>query len=253
MDIKSPTIKKGRGRGRGVLALTSFEPLPRPNKTLQSNNKPLNNITNNDQKVNGNQKPTKDIRSNVTVHKINTPNKHDIDGLQILAKYNFTGNPDKPGGFEELCMKQGDKLTLLNKGHAPSGNYLWWEVRNDDGKQGFVPANYCLILETKPTELPWLESKRLVEEKSQQEEEKRRKETTPGVFGAPLDTNARKTVIKQYKSAYTENQVKPAPGSKKLYYCDICDKQLNGPTPYNMHMASKMHREEEEYLKSIAS
>ena len=53
--------------------------------------------------------------------------------------------------------------------------------------------------------------------------------------------------------AYTVNQVKPAPGSKRQYYCEICDKQLNGPTPYNMHMASKMHREEEEYLKSIAS
>ena len=62
-----------------------------------------------------------------------------------MAKYNFTGNPDKPGGFEELSMKQGEKLTLLNKGHAPSGNHLWWEVQNDDGKQGFVPANYCMV------------------------------------------------------------------------------------------------------------
>lgn len=35
----------------------------------------------------------------------------------------------------------------------------------------------------------------------------------------------------------------PAPGGKQ-YYCEVCDKQLNGPKPYQAHMSSKAHREE---------
>ena len=30
----------------------------------------------------------------------------------------------------------------------------------------------------------------------------------------------------------------------KQYYCEICDKQLNGPKPYQAHMVSKAHKEE---------
>ena len=33
----------------------------------------------------------------------------------------------------------------------------------------------------------------------------------------------------------------------KEFYCEICDKNLNGPQPYKMHMSSKAHREEMEY------
>ena len=62
-----------------------------------------------------------------------------------MAKYNFTGNPDRPGGFDELSITQGENLTLLVKGHLPSKNHLWWEVRNGNGKVGFVPANYCMV------------------------------------------------------------------------------------------------------------
>ena len=32
----------------------------------------------------------------------------------------------------------------------------------------------------------------------------------------------------------------------KQYYCEICDKQLNGPKPYQAHMVSKAHKEEVE-------
>ena len=28
------------------------------------------------------------------------------------------------------------------------------------------------------------------------------------------------------------------------YYCEICDKKLNGPIPYEVHLKSKAHKEE---------
>ena len=62
-----------------------------------------------------------------------------------MAKYNFNGNPNQPGGFMELDIKQGEFLTLLKKGHAATKNHLWWEVKNSCGHTGFVPANYCLV------------------------------------------------------------------------------------------------------------
>ena len=34
-----------------------------------------------------------------------------------------------------------------------------------------------------------------------------------------------------------------APGGKQ-YYCEVCVKQLNGPKPYQAHMASRAHKEE---------
>jgi Variant SH3 domain. len=66
-------------------------------------------------------------------------------GPKLIGKYNFTANPDKPGGFEELSITQGEHLTLLVKGHSASKNHLWWEVKNRNGKIGFVPANYCMV------------------------------------------------------------------------------------------------------------
>jgi len=45
---------------------------------------------------------------------------------------------------------------------------------------------------------------------------------------------------KPYKSAYDKDS---APANKQ-YYCEVCEKQLNGPQPYNAHMKSKAHREE---------
>lgn len=68
-----------------------------------------------------------------------------VDGVNLLAKYNFTGNPACPGGFVELTIKQKDKLILIRKGHTETQNPLWWEVRNEKGECGFVPANYCLV------------------------------------------------------------------------------------------------------------
>ena len=50
---------------------------------------------------------------------------------------------------------------------------------------------------------------------------------------------------KPYKSSYNHGQE----DMPNKYYCDICEKQLNGPKPYGAHMVSKAHKEMEEYLK----
>ena len=39
----------------------------------------------------------------------------------------------------------------------------------------------------------------------------------------------------------------------KEFYCEICDKQLNGPQPYKAHMNSKGHKETVEYYEEGAS
>ena len=40
-----------------------------------------------------------------------------------------------------------------------------------------------------------------------------------------------------------------SPGSRP-YYCEVCEKQLNGPKPFQAHMASKAHKEEVALLES---
>ena len=60
-------ICRVRGRGRGVLALTSFDPLPRPSKVLHMKNDSSNG------KVEQHLTPSKDIRSSVTVQRIGYP------------------------------------------------------------------------------------------------------------------------------------------------------------------------------------
>jgi len=47
---------------------------------------------------------------------------------------------------------------------------------------------------------------------------------------------------KPYKSAYEKDST-PA---NSQYFCEVCQKQLNGPQPYTAHMNSKAHREEVE-------
>ena len=54
---------------------------------------------------------------------------------------------------------------------------------------------------------------------------------------------------KPYQSSYNRGGGSEE-SSTKQYYCDICEKQLNGPKPYGAHMCSKAHREMEEYLKT---
>lgn len=56
--------------------------------------------------------------------------------------------------------------------------------------------------------------------------------------------------FKPYKSAYAKNGLAETDAEKednlKKYYCDVCQKQLNGPQPFIAHMNSKAHKEEVE-------
>lgn len=62
--------------------------------------------------------------------------------VQLLAKYNYKANPDRPGGFDELSITQGEKLEFCRK--HPT-NPHWWEARNTKGVVGFVPAIYMMV------------------------------------------------------------------------------------------------------------
>lgn len=46
-------------------------------------------------------------------------------------------------------------------------------------------------------------------------------------------------------SSYEHKEIKEMEAKK--YYCEVCDKQLNGPQPYKAHMYSKAHKEAVEY------
>jgi len=52
---------------------------------------------------------------------------------------------------------------------------------------------------------------------------------------------------KAYKSAYDKDK-DTAPANRQ-YFCEVCQKQLNGPQPYTAHMNSRAHREEVELAK----
>ncbi|XP_038050081.1 uncharacterized protein LOC119723478 [Patiria miniata] len=144
----------------------------------------------------------------------------------LLAKYSYKANPESPLGFSELNIRQGQKLTLVEK--HPTNEH-WWKVRDETGAVGYVPANYMKIEEAKPSILPWLADK--VEE---------------------AEVPTEKPVFKPYVSAYnkqTENPEQSKEQEKNDYYCSICDKKLNGPKPYGAHMTSKAHKEEVEMAR----
>ena len=63
-----------------------------------------------------------------------------------MAKYNYKANPNSPLGEPELSLSQGQKVSLLQK-HA--SNDQWWKVRADDGSEGYVPATYVMVSDTK--------------------------------------------------------------------------------------------------------
>ena len=62
--------------------------------------------------------------------------------VRLLAKYKYTANPAKPGGFDELTITQGEKL-VFSRPH-PS-NPFWWEAKSENGDIGFVPATYMMV------------------------------------------------------------------------------------------------------------
>ncbi|XP_072034371.1 uncharacterized protein [Amphiura filiformis] len=147
---------------------------------------------------------------------------------RLLAKYTYKANPNSPLGEPELPLTQGQKVALIAK-HP--NNDQWWKVRADDGNQGYIPATYVMAIEKKVTALPWLAN--------QSKEYEELPEAKP--------------VYKPYVSAYNKPaQEKEEPEEKKPnldYYCNVCEKQLNGPKPYGAHMVSKAHKEEVEFAR----
>ena len=57
---------------------------------------------------------------------------------------------------------------------------------------------------------------------------------------------------KPYKSAYAPKVSETEDNGEDLsnYYCRVCDKQFNGPIPFNAHLNSKAHKEEVEVQAS---
>ncbi|XP_071838793.1 uncharacterized protein [Apostichopus japonicus] len=137
---------------------------------------------------------------------------------KYIAKFNYKANPNSPLGEAEVDLKQGEFLTVMEKHKV---NPIWWKVKLENGKQGFVPAKYVQKVEEKITTLPWLANKE-IDTKDEQ---------PPTSVKAPP---------KPYVSAYSKEE------KLKQYYCGICEKQLNGPQPYSAHMASKDHKLEVE-------
>ncbi|XP_068751865.1 uncharacterized protein [Montipora capricornis] len=211
---------KTRTYGRGILRFTSWEPcrLPGHIKTSACQT----HLAEQSDHVNSAKTVAMQITSvnGVPVEPVQNGDKP----VKLLAKYNYKANPDRPGGFDELTITQGENLEFCR---AHPTNPHWWEARNGSGNVGFVPATYMMVLENKISALPWLE-----ERKQQRTEEEKRE--SGGKFGEP--------VFKPYKSAYGNNNDKNC--SSENFYCDICGKDLNGPIPYNMHLNSKAHKEE---------
>nr|XP_039248661.1 cytoplasmic protein NCK1-like [Styela clava]XP_039248662.1 cytoplasmic protein NCK1-like [Styela clava] len=155
------------------------------------------------------------------------------DNPELLAKYSYKANPDSPGGFDEIDIKQGETLWLLKRGTGD--NHHWWQVKKKDETFGFVPARYVMIVEKKVTSLPWLNK------------EPEKEEMNPGnKFGIPK--------FKPYVSAYgSGDEPSKEKASVDEFYCDVCSRKFNGPIPYKAHMNSKAHKEEEEIAKQYSS
>ncbi|OWF52323.1 uncharacterized protein LOC110447907 [Mizuhopecten yessoensis] len=134
-------------------------------------------------------------------------------GDKLLMKYSYTANEDSPLDQPELNVCQQDYIEFVCF-HAD--NQLWSRVCNANGKEGYVPTDYLMIVEEQVNSLPWLPKSAEVQQE--------------------------KVEYKPYKSAYQSNMAKES--SKQQYTCDICCREFNGPLPYNAHMKSKAHMEE---------
>ncbi|XP_006817961.1 uncharacterized protein LOC100368185 [Saccoglossus kowalevskii] len=236
-------VGNGRGRGRAALYKDLYEQARRPDSSYDKRKIEPNSVVGTSSVSTGPGSVSERQHSLVSDRKIesstekqseagacnnNTDRIETAKVVRLLAKYSYKAHPDKPGGFPELTIRQAQNLVLINK-HC--NNMHWWNVRDENGNEGYVPASYMKVMEEKPSVLPWLQNK--VEEN----------EVKENVFGAPP-----KGSWKPYKSAYADTDKAALPADK--YYCKLCDKRLNGPKPYSAHMASKAHKEEEEYVAS---
>ncbi|XP_046860254.1 uncharacterized protein LOC124453483 [Xenia sp. Carnegie-2017] len=114
-------------------------------------------------------------------------------------------NPDQLGGFPELSIKQGQKVIFLN---VHEHETLWWNIRDvNSGKCGYIPGSYLML-------------------------------------GHKFVAVSLSIEISSFSYSLWEYQLSNFNTTKTLLYCEICDKQLNGPKPYQAHMVSKAHKEE---------
>ncbi|CAH1781489.1 unnamed protein product [Owenia fusiformis] len=160
-----------------------------------------------------------------------------VKGTKLLAKYNYKANKDSPLGETELSFKQKDNLMFLM---VHPDNSHWWKCQNEQGMMGYVPGSYLYVVTEQPAGLPWLQGKK--------EEEVENKPDANNRFGAPPQGS-----FKPYVSAYNRNDQESKDLKLKAYYCAVCEKQLNGPQPYNAHMNSKAHKEEVELAEHYAN
>ena len=98
----------------------------------------------------------------------------------------------------------------------------------------------------RPQALPWLQLSALQSEEEERKHRAKRltlqQEAEKGRgFGPPPKLAASNLPPKPYVSAYNRTTQQ---ANKMEYYCEVCDKHLNGPKPYQAHLGSKAHKEE---------
>lgn len=141
----------------------------------------------------------------------------------------------------------GQEVVLINE--HPSNEH-WWEVRNEDGMTGFVPASYVMVRETPSASLPWLGQQVL------QQAEEERKERAVRLSQVKLVSGGKgfgPAPREEPLNNQTKSGGKARSTSGKVNYCDICKREFNGPIPYKVHLASKGHREEAEAQESYSN
>lgn len=141
---------------------------------------------------------------------------------QLMLKYKYDGNTDSPLG-RELTVKAKDMVTFVSR-----HDEHWICVRNEHGDEGFIPDSYVIPNPESVKSLPWLD---------QNTEERVKQESVE---------------YKPYRSAYAPktSEATSVEEDSSKYYCRVCDKQLNGPIPYQVHLNSKAHKEEMEVQAS---
>lgn len=61
---------------------------------------------------------------------------------KVLVKYSYKANQNRPGGFDELTIKQGEHIYY----HEVNPNNPYWvKAENEKGEIGHVPANYIMV------------------------------------------------------------------------------------------------------------
>lgn len=60
----------------------------------------------------------------------------------LIAKYNYEANSGKPGGFEEMSIAAGERLTYVASHPV---NPYWWEAQKETGEIAFIPATYVMV------------------------------------------------------------------------------------------------------------